>query len=1132
MSKYAEEDTSESLPDRECGVGPTSTENTSPWLPPSPSAVRSPHAEVVRRKATSSKDMDEEWGDYPAHAEECAEGEGAITADECAESPSTLTNAWKGKAQCAGGFLRLLRGGGSAAREPGASANAPSARSSGDLFGFRRARGGRSMSWDKAPAEIRGDDKSARSAPAERGAAEGTREKAGRGGRTSPAGSGETRGSRAAGSGEQPRGSRAAGSGENRGSRAAGSGETRGSRAIRVPESPSNAEKGSFSTDEVSAAVGGHVDDDVSNFAGFYLPFEAGIGLGAEAYVSTSPKPIPAPKDKPPPSDAASLASAAFPFSPASPASSAALPPSASTTSSAAFPASSASPHSPAPAGRRMARSASANARSPNMSGYSGHILPPRRSLTAQRTSAHGDEISPWSAASPQFDASHYAATRSPHNAAHRAGNSIGSINIDGAATTSNADDNRSGNVNNEYRDDDNDDDEGAVMAQPMHRKGAKRGGSADLAPSAEAQLVAAAAEMLRGLGSGAQQTGGVGGAGNRGLHNVASPTGSAAAGRVSPSERQGSLQRGSLQRGSIQRSGARSSISNGSSANSSFKERSSFKNGGGGAGGGPGGASAIRRFSLEVQERLKQLQVSFDDSAAGADSDHASPFDEGAYNESAYNEGAESAYTEGADGERGRLNTAGQVEAAAAHAVSMNAHVLGNAPMLSPPPSPSAASHKPSPQSHSSFSPNAPPHPPASSFPFHARMPSPSASLHAPPTSHQQPSANPIPQPSSPHAPTSSPSSSPSSQHKPIPAIFSHPSPITTPQLHPSAPFALLASSPTDSPNCASPFPSASSPTCPPVSPSKPPRSPTSSPGLSPSSSRHFHRASSIRSPTHLSPSAFQEPLPSPNPPHSVSSCPDCTHRYPSLGLSHISPSFLPRHELPSSISGMGMGTGMGGGTGLGTGVGTGIEMGMVTGMVRGQDQRHQRSVSELTPNSSPTDLYPPSHHLIPPNIPNTATPGATAIATQRNNPQARGMLHTASPSFSPFHHLIPSPEESKVGTGTDQTLRAFTRSQSADCVEGSTALEETSVRVQAGNGRRFMRRNSVDGGSFGGPLGARMGYAAMAAHGRGARSPIKSCISPANVSGGAKLRKQVSFNKVVQVRRFTSCDASPEYY
>ncbi|CAI7809851.1 unnamed protein product [Closterium sp. NIES-54] len=574
------------------------------------------------------------------------------------------------------------------------------------------------------------------------------------------------------------------------------------------------------------------------------------------------------------------------------------------------------------------------------------------------------------------------------------------------------------------YRDDDNDDDEGAVMAQPMHRKGAKRGGSADLAPSAEAQLVAAAAEMLRGLGSGAQQTGGVGGAGNRGLHNVASPTGSAAAGRVSPSERQGSLQRGSLQRGSIQRSGARSSISNGSSANSSFKERSSFKNGGGGAGGGPGGASAIRRFSLEVQERLKQLQVSFDDSAAGADSDHASPFDEGAYNESAYNEGAESAYTEGADGERGRLNTAGQVEAAAAHAVSMNAHVLGNAPMLSPPPSPSAASHKPSPQSHSSFSPNAPPHPPASSFPFHARMPSPSASLHAPPTSHQQPSANPIPQPSSPHAPTSSPSSSPSSQHKPIPAIFSHPSPITTPQLHPSAPFALLASSPTDSPNCASPFPSASSPTCPPVSPSKPPRSPTSSPGLSPSSSRHFHRASSIRSPTHLSPSAFQEPLPSPNPPHSVSSCPDCTHRYPSLGLSHISPSFLPRHELPSSISGMGMGTGMGGGTGLGTGVGTGIEMGMVT------------------------------------------------------------------------------------------------------------ALEETSVRVQAGNGRRFMRRNSVDGGSFGGPLGARMGYAAMAAHGRGARSPIKSCISPANVSGGAKLRKQVSFNKVVQVRRFTSCDASPEYY
>ncbi|CAI5514266.1 unnamed protein product [Closterium sp. Naga37s-1] len=1019
--------------------------------------------------------MDEEWGDYPAHAEECAEGEGAITADECAESPSTLTNAWKGKAQCAGGFLRLLRGGGSAAREPGASANAPSARSSGDLFGFRRARGGRSMSWDKAPAEIRGDDKSARSAPAERGAAEGTREKAGRGGRTSPAGSGETRGSRAAGSGEKTRGSRAAGSGETRGSRAAGSGETRGSRAIRVPESPSNAEKGSFSTDEVSAAVGGHVDDDMSNFADFYLPFEAGIGLGAEAYVSTSPKPIPAPKDKPPPSDAASLASAAFPFSPASPASSAALPPSASTTSSAAFPASSASPHSPAPAGRRMARSASANARSPNMSGYSGHILPPRRSLTAQRTSAHGDEISPWSAASPQFDASPSAATRSPRNAAHRAGNSIGSVNIDGAATTSNADDNRSGNVNNEYRDDDNDDDEGAVMAQPMHRKGAKRGGSADLAPSAEAQLVAAAAEMLRGLGSGAQQTGGVGGAGNRGLHSVASPTGSAAAGRVSPSERQGSLQRGSLQRGSIQRSGARSSISNGSSANSSFKERSSFKNGGGGAGGGPGGgpggASAIRRFSLEVQERLKQLQVSFDDSAAGADSDHASPFDEGAYNE-----GAESAYTEGADGERGRLNTAGQVEAAAAHAVSMNAHVLGNAPMLSPPPSPSAASHKPSPQSHSSFSPNAPPHPPASSFPFHARMPSPSASLHAPPTSHQQPSANPIPQPSSPHAPTSSPSSSPSSQHKPIPAIFSHPSPITTPPLHPTAPFALLAFSPTDSPNCASPFPSAPSPTCPPVSPSKPPRSPTSSPGLSPSSSRHFHRASSIRSPTHLSPSAFQEPLPSPNPPHSVSSCPDCTHRYPSLGLSHISPSSLPRHELPSSISGMGMGTRMGGGTGLGT--------------------------------------------------------GATAIATQRNNPQARGMLHTASPSFSPFHHLIPSPEESKVGTGTNQTLRAFTRSQSADCVEGSTALEETRVRVQAGNGRRFMRRNSVDGGSFGGPLGARMGYAAMAAHGRGARSPIKSCISPANGSGGAKLRKQVSFNKVVQVRRFTSCDTSPEYY
>ncbi|CAI5977649.1 unnamed protein product [Closterium sp. NIES-64] len=867
MSRYADEDTSESLPDSERGLGPTSTENTSPWLPPSPSAVRSPHAELVRRKATSSKDMDEEWGgDDPAHADECAEAEAAINADGWAESPRTLTNARKGKAQCAGGFLRLLRGGGSSAREPGASANAPSARSSADLFRFRRPRGERrSMSWEKAPAEICGGDKSARSAPAERGAAEGTREKAGRGGRTSP-------------------------------EKAAGSGEIRGSRAICVPELPSNAEKGPFSTDEVSAAAGGHVDDDVSKFAGFHLSFEAGIGLGAEASVSTSPKPLPAPNDKPAPaSDTASLASA-FPLSPAT--SSAARPHSASTTSSAAFPASSASPHSPAPAGRRMARSASANARSPDMSGVSGHILPPRRSLTVQRTSANGEDISPWSAASPQSGAS--AATISPRNAAHRA----------------------------------------------------------------------------------------------------------------------------------------------------------------------------------EVQERLKQLQVSFDSSAAGADSDHASPFDEGAYNESAYNEAAESAYTEGADGERGRLNPAGQIEAAAAHAASK-----GNTPMLSPPPSP---------QSHSSFSAHAPPHPPASSIPIHARMPSPSASLHAPPAAHQQPSANPVPRPSSPHAPTSSPSSSPSSQHKPIPAIFSRPSPITTPPLHPPAPFALLASSPTHSPTCASPFPSAPSPTCPPVSPSKPPRSPTSSPRLSPSSSRHFHRASSIRLPIPLPPSSFQDPLPSPNLPHSVASCPDCTHCYPSHGLIHISPSSVSYHESPSSISGMGMGTGMGGGTGagmgMGTGAGSGIEMGMVT--------------------------------------------GATAITNRRNDPQARGVLHTASPSFSPFHPLIASPEESEAGTGTNQTLRAFTRSQSADCVEGSTALEETGVRVQAGNGRRFMRRNSVDGGSFRGPLGARMGYAAMAAHGRGARSPIKSCLSPANGTGGAKLRKQVSFNKVVQVRRFMSCNSSPEYY
>ncbi|CAI5989790.1 unnamed protein product [Closterium sp. NIES-64] len=1030
MSRYADEDTSESLPDSERGLGPTSTENTSPWLPPSPSAVRSPHAELVRRKATSSKDMDEEWGgDDPAHADECAEAEAAINADGWAESPRTLTNARKGKAQCAGGFLRLLRGGGSSAREPGASANAPSARSSADLFRFRRPRGERrSMSWEKAPAEICGGDKSARSAPAERGAAEGTREKAGRGGRTSP-------------------------------EKAAGSGEIRGSRAICVPESPSNAEKGPFSTDEVSAAAGGHVDDDVSKFAGFHLSFEAGIGLGAEASVSTSPKPLPAPNDKPAPaSDTASLASA-FPLSPAT--SSAARPHSASTTSSAAFPASSASPHSPAPAGRRMARSASANARSPDMSGVSGHILPPRRSLTVQRTSANGEDISPWSAASPQSGAS--AATISPRNAAHRAGNPIrsvlhGSGNVDGFANTSNDDDNRNGNI----KIDNNDDDEGAVMARPVQRKGAKRGGSADLAPSAEAQLVAAAAEMLRGLGGGAQPTGGNGSAGNRSLHRVASPTGSAAAGRISPRERQGSLQRGGLQRGSLQRSGARSGSSNSNSANSSFKERSSFKNGGSGAGGGPGGASAIKRFSLEVQERLKQLQVSFDSSAAGADSDHASPFDEGAYNEA-----AESAYTEGADGERGRLNPAGQIEAAAAHAASK-----GNTPMLSPPPSP---------QSHSSFSAHAPPHPPASSIPIHARMPSPSASLHAPPAAHQQPSANPVPRPSSPHAPTSSPPSSPSSQHKPIPAIFSRPSPITTPPLHPPAPFALLASSPTHSPTCASPFPSAPSPTCPPVSPSKPPRSPTSSPRLSPSSSRHFHRASSIRLPIPLPPSSFQDPLPSPNLPHSVASCPDCTHCYPSHGLSHISPSSVSYHESPSSISGMGMGTGMGGGTGagmgMGTGAGSGIEMGMVT--------------------------------------------GATAITNRRNDPQARGVLHTASPSFSPFHPLIASPEESEAGTGTNQTLRAFTRSQSADCVEGSTALEETGVRVQAGNGRRFMRRNSVDGGSFRGPLGARMGYAAMAAHGRGARSPIKSCLSPANWTGGAKLRKQVSFNKVVQVRR-----------
>ncbi|GJP69114.1 hypothetical protein CLOP_g25740, partial [Closterium sp. NIES-67] len=33
---------------------------------------------------------------------------------------------------------------------------------------------------------------------------------------------------------------------------------------------------------------------------------------------------------------------------------------------------------------------------------------------------------------------------------------------------------------------------------------------------------------------------------------------------------------------------------------------------------------------------------------------------------------------------------------------------------------------------------------------------------------------------------------------------------------------------------------------------------------------------------------------------------------------------------------------------------------------------------------------------------------------------------------------------------------------------------------------------------------------------------------LSPANGSGGTKLKKQVSFNRVVRVRRFPSCDAS----
>ncbi|CAI5527348.1 unnamed protein product [Closterium sp. Naga37s-1] len=1092
-----------SLPVRECGVGPTSAENASPWLPPSASAVRSLHAEVVRRKASSSNNMDKEWGDDPALADgACAHaGEGASTTGETDGSRVSRRSA----------FLRLLRGRtGSTPPEPGNATSAPPARTSADLFRFRRSRGeGRSTaSREKTPPKIGGDATAtssagagggaeggrlttsreknlpkigadATSSAAAGGAAEGVREGGGRGGGGGGAG-GEEGAAGAGGAGERalplattPGSNEAA---PPPGSKVASKAPRKSGTA--VPTLPSDAGKGSSSTDGLPAAADGHVDggdgDDVSSFAGFHVA----------AGTSSSRGKAPTLKEE--------LAlEGVSPRSPALPSPSA-FPASSASPTSSAIPAapspSSASAHSPAPR-PRIARSASVNAQTrrypPPMSGYSGHILPRRRNHTASTTDTNRNV----------------------------------NVNIDG--------------------DDEDDDEDGVVMARPVLRRGANRGGSADLAPSAERQLVAAAADMLRGLGGGAQQTGGVGGAGN--LHRAASPRGIPPAGKFSPRESRDGLQRGSLQRGGV-RSG---SSSNSSSANSSYRERPHAKNGGG----GPEGASAIRRLSIEVQEKLKHLQVSFDDPAPEADSDVASPYDEGAYNETAYNEGAYGG-GEGLD------------PAAGTKASAINAGPMGNAPLPSPSPA-SSASQERSPQSPSPFSPHAP-HPPLSSSPLgapasspfrrrrarfpspsasphagmpspsaspHGRMPSPSASLHAPPASPRTfaPPASPntLPRSSSPHAP---PSASPRAPVSPMP-----PSPCSPPP----QPNPLPSPAPSPPP----PSPPAPSPTRPHMSPSKPPRSPTRSPALSPSSSRR----SPCASPIPRSQSSFQNAFPSPKPSHG---------RRQSLDFSQYSPS-LPHQGFASHTDGIGMGTGMGAGMGagmggmgagtgaamgMGSGVGTGMAAGVGTGMFQGLGQGHQRSASDSTPESDSTDLYPPAHNLIPPYLPNSTIPFA-ATTTPENNPRENAPFHAPYLPSSPSHPLIAPPGQSVagMGMGMEQTEGVFERSQSAD-FEGRVAVNVTGERVRAGSGRRVTRRNSVDVGTLGGrsslgsaaEMGMRMGGMQemggqeMGGQERGSKSPIKSCLSPANGVGGTKLKKQVSFNRVVRVRRFPSCDAS----
>ncbi|CAI5514263.1 unnamed protein product [Closterium sp. Naga37s-1] len=1078
-----------SLPVRECGVGPTSAENASPWLPPSASAVRSLHAEVVRRKASSSNDMDKEWGDDPALADgACAHGEAASTAGETDGSRVSRRSA----------FLRLLRGRtGSTPLEPGNATSAPPARTSADLFRFRRSRGeGRSTaSREKSPPKIGGDATATSSAAAEGGAEGGrsttSREKnlpkiggdatssAAAGGATEGVREGGGRGGGGDGGGGGLAGAYGAG---GAGERALPLAATRGSNEVTpppgskvaskaprksgtaVPTLPSDAGKGSSSTDGLPAAADGHVDggdgDDVSNFAGFHVA----------AGTSSSRSKAPTLKEE-------FALEAASPRAPAFPSPSA-FPASSASPTSSSFPAapspSSASAHSPAPV-PRIARSASVNAQTrrypPPMSGYSGHILPRQRK-----------------------------------------------------DTVSNTDTNRNVNVNVNI-DDDDDDEDGVVMARPVLRRGANRGGSADLAPSAERQLAAAAADMLRGLGGGAQQTGGVGGAGN--LHRAASPRGIPPGGKVSPRKSRDGLQRGSLQRGGVH-SG---SSSNSSSANSSYKERPNSQNGGGGSGGGggPEGASAIRRLSIEVQEKLKHLQVSFDDSAPEADSDIASPYDEG----------ADSSNIEGSYGE-GEGQKAGP---------------MGNAPLPSPSPA-SSASQERSPQSNSSISPHAL-HPPLSSSPLgapasspfrrrrarfpspsasphagmpspsaspHARMPSPSASLHAPPASPRTfaPPASPnaLPRSSSPHAPpsasprapVSSPSASPSRQRKPVPAIFSRPPPLITSPIQPTAAFPLLASSPAQSPTFPCPissasFPSAPSPTRPLASPSKPPRSPTRSPALSPSSSRRSPRASPIP----RSQSSFQNPFPSPKSSHA---------RRQSLDLSQFPPSSLPHHQgFPSGTNGMGTGTGSG--ASMGTGMGAG--MGMGTGMVMGQDQHHQRSASDSTPDNDPTDLYPPSHHLIPPYLPNSTIPFATTT-TPENNPQAIGPFNAPYLPSSPSHPLIAPPGQivAGMGMGMDQE-GVFVRSQSAE-FEGRVAVATTGGRAQAGSGRRVTRRNSVDAGTLGGRSSSalvnedEMRHEVVSVPAWEARL----LMAHRHEMGSTKLKKQVSFNLVVRVRSF----------